>query len=88
MRRIIVLAALNLLAFALIESGTVSAYAFDRDQAAIETRMHRWQCSASDLAVREIGWADDLDTAFALARASGRPVFVVTGDGEICTGRV
>lgn len=88
MRRIVLLVLANLLAFALLRSTASSAHSFTHTQAAVRSQIDAVRCSSSELAVRDIGWARDLNTAFPLARASGRPVFVVTGDGDLCTGRV
>jgi hypothetical protein len=57
-------------------------------RAHVDKQISTWRCTTQEVAARQIGWVDDLDTAFALARASGRPVFIIAGDGDVCTGRL
>ena len=88
MRKLVWLVVLNLALFGLMQAGVSRVAAFDRDCTAVESKIDAWRSTSRERAVRDIGWAPDLDTAFALARASRRPVFVVTGDGDLCSGRV
>jgi len=54
----------------------------------VDEQIDRHRCTEHETSTRKIGWVDDLDTAFAFARKTGRPVFILNGDGDICTGRL
>lgn len=88
MRRLVWLVVINLALLGLTQAGLQGVAPFDRVRAAVESKIDAWRSTARERAIRDIGWAPDLDTAFALARANERPVFVVTGDGDLCSGRV
>ena len=53
----------------------------------VEARVHELQPTRDDRKLDLIGWAPDILAAEKLARASNRPVFLFTYDGDISIGR-
>ena len=53
----------------------------------VEKRVHELQPTREDRKLDLVGWAPDILAAEKLARASNRPVFLFTYDGDIGTGR-
>jgi hypothetical protein len=63
-------------------------YAFDKVCAYVDTRVQAGRSTAREVGLRKINWVKGLENAFPLAKKTGRPVFVMVGDGSICTGRL
>lgn len=61
---------------------------FETACAYVDSQLAAHRCTSREVAARQIGWVYDLKTAFMLARSTRRPVFVLDGDGDVCTGRL
>ena len=59
----------------------------DRFAARIEKRIAEIQPTPAERKIDEIGWAQSILDAERLARLHKRPVFLLTHDGRINTGR-
>lgn len=86
-RRLLVLANLVLLA-GMAFAVKWREYAYDKVCAYVDTRIRAGRSTYRETAVRRINWVKGLENAFPLAKKTGRPVFVMVGDGSICTGRL
>ena len=53
----------------------------------VEKAVTERQPPPEDKRFDEIGWAPDLRTAIKLGKEHGRPIFVLTVDGRVNTGR-
>jgi hypothetical protein len=53
----------------------------------VEETVAQRQPAPEDRRFDEIAWASDIRNAIQLARAHNRPIFLMTGDGRINTGR-
>ncbi|HET6382414.1 MAG TPA: hypothetical protein VFJ58_03400 [Armatimonadota bacterium] len=57
------------------------------DPASVARQIQEWKPSAEERIFDTIGWARNLIDAEKLARASQRPVFLFTYDGQMAIGR-
>ncbi|NDD27708.1 MAG: hypothetical protein EB084_05505 [Proteobacteria bacterium] len=62
--------------------------AFDSTSRLVDRTISEHLCNSTELGQRRVGWLEDYDAAMALARKSKRPIFLVSGDGDLCTGRL
>lgn len=53
----------------------------------VEKRVDEWQPKASERKFDRVGWSTDIVSAEALAKKSGRPIFLFTHDGRMSLGR-
>jgi RNA polymerase sigma-70 factor (ECF subfamily) len=53
----------------------------------IEERVREWQPTPEERRFDDVAWAKDIPTALELARAGGRPVFVLAHVGHVNAGR-
>ena len=58
-----------------------------RDAAWIDQRVKDWQPTDEEKRFDEIGWAKDIHDALRLAKEHGRPVFLLSYNGRMATGR-